>query len=141
MSTKLVKKSKGYEAARKKLVALLEENGGANITGPMIVDFVGMENLKKDSDEEKKSSGKKEKKSDEFCTEDEFYQILEDLSNEGYGLYKITQISKGKESRAMMICNPDSFIAFVKGDKKEEKEEKENSGEALIDAEVEIVTE
>ena len=68
----------------------------------------------KGTDTKSKSSGSRDGKNDEYCTEDEFYTILSNLSDEGYHLYKIIRISNGDQQQGLMICEPDTIVAFVK---------------------------
>lgn len=104
MSNKLKKRSLGYDKAKEEIKKEVKEKGGVNISPSFMKQFTESE------DEETK------------ITENEFYSVLSELSEkENFTLYKVYQISNGKESRALMICDTGTSIAFVK--KPDEKEE------------------
>lgn len=97
MSNKLKKTSPGYEKVKEEIKKKIKESGGLNITPSFMKLFTENE------DESMK------------ITEDEFYSILSEVSEkENFTLYKIQQISDGKESRALMVCDAGTTIAFVK---------------------------
>lgn len=101
MSNKLKKYSKGYEKAKEKLISIVEEKDGINLTPKFM-----KENFTDISDE------------DEKITEDEFYSILSELADgEDYKLYKIERISKGKPERGMMLCNGKTELTFMNMEK------------------------
>ena len=103
MSNKLKKFSEGYNEVKGNIRKLIEDEGGVNVTPEFMNQFTKVEddNLK--------------------ITEDEFYTIIAELSDEGYRLYKISQVCKGKETKGMMICSKDTTVAFVKDQKKNEE--------------------
>lgn len=101
MSNKLKKYSKGYEKAKQKLINIVEEKDGINLTPKFM-----KENFTDISDE------------DEKITEDEFYSFLSELAEgDEYKLYKIERISKGKLERGMMLCNGKTELTFMNMDK------------------------
>lgn len=97
MSNKLIKRSEGYEKVKKRITDKVNKEGGININGTLLSECISV-------------SGKDEDK----CTEDEFYSILEEMSNTGFCLYKIEKVIDGKSSKGMMICTKDTILAFVK---------------------------
>lgn len=94
------------------------------------------ENVKegKGTDPKSKSSGSCDGKNDEYCSEDEFYTILSNLSDEGYNLYKIIKISNGDQQQGLMICEPDTIVVFVK-----EEQLKKRTIDISKDVSVELV--
>ena len=102
MSNKLKKTSPAYNEVKKTLREKIEKEGGLNVEPKLMKQFTECE-------DETKS-----------ITQDEFFDILAQLSDEGFKLFKISQICKGKEERGLMICNEDTIIAFTKDPNKTE---------------------
>ena len=102
MSNKLIKRSEGYNKVKQKIVDKVNEEGGININGTLLSECISV-------------SGNDEGK----CTEDEFYSILEEMSNSGFCLYKVEKVIDGKSSKGMMICTKDTILAFVKDNEAE----------------------
>ena len=103
MSNKLKKFSEGYNEVKGNIRKLIEDEGGVNVTPEMMRKYTEVE------DEKLK------------ITDDEFYTLLSELTEEGYRLYKISQVCKGKETKGMMICSKDTTVAFAKDQKKNEE--------------------
>lgn len=102
MSNKLKKRSKDYEAIKNELRGKIEKEGGVNVTPDMVKEYT------------------EESEGDHLtCTYDEFFEILSELSNDGYSLFKITKLCEGKETRGLMVCNKDIVVAFTKDPKEE----------------------
>ena len=95
MSNKLKKKSKNYDKVMVEIRKAVEEQGGINVTPEFMKKFT-------DCEDEKNR-----------IKEDEFYEILAKLSEEGYKVYKVSCVTNGKETRGMMICNKKTTVAFV----------------------------
>lgn len=96
MSNKLKKHSAGFEKAKSSLEETAKENGGMNLT---------VELMKKFTESEDES---------ERITDDEFYEIVEEMSNGDFVLYKVSRVHEGKESRGMMVCYKGTTLAFTK---------------------------
>ena len=103
MSNKLKKFSEGYKETKNEIRELIEKEGGLNVTPALMRKFTEVE------DESKK------------ITDDEFYTALSELTEEGYRLYKIVQVCKGREERGMMICSKDTTVAFARDPKNDEE--------------------
>lgn len=104
MSNKLKKTSAGYSEALKNLRDRVNKEGGLNIVPDLMKEYTEIE------DENK------------AITEDEFFDICAKLSDEGFHLYKICQICKGKETRGLMLCSSDTVVAFTQTPKEEKRE-------------------
>ena len=104
MSNKLKKFSEGYNEVKASIRKLIDKEGGINVTPEFMKEYTKVE------DEKLK------------ITDDEFYTLLSELTEEGYRLYKVSQVCKGRETKGMMICAKDTTVAFVKDPKKEESE-------------------
>lgn len=102
MSNKLKKTSPAYNEAKKTLREKIKMEGGLNIEPNVMRQFT-------DCEDETKS-----------ISQDEFFNILSELSDEGFKLFKISQVCKGDEKRGLMICNEDTIIAFTKDPNKTE---------------------
>ena len=108
MSNKLVKRSKAFEVVKKELKERVEKAGGLNISIDILDEYT--------------------KREVDPVTDEEFYKILEELSNEGCRLFKIERVEDCKNEKALMICMRDLTIAFVQDSgiiKKEYEEKKE----------------
>lgn len=121
-----MKKVKGDEKDEKK-----GKNGSGKKIGK---SEKGNEEEGKGVSQESEDSKSLDDKSDEYCTEDEFYTILSELSDEGYNLYKIIRISGGEQKQGLMICEPDTIVAFVK-----EEQLKNRTVDISKDVSVEII--
>lgn len=108
MSNKLVKRSEGYENVKKKLIEKVNKEGGINLNGKLILEYIGEDDAKK-------------------CSEEEYFKILEELSNEGYCLYKIEKVAQGKSSKGMMLCKEDVTLAFLKPEEENGEDTEESN--------------
>ena len=104
MSNKLKKRSADYEKIKEDLKEKIKKEGGLNITPDTVRSYVELE----------EGSEVTVKESELTCTYDEFFEIISELSNDGYFLFKIVQVHNGKETRGLTLCDKDTKIAFVK---------------------------
>lgn len=111
MSNKLKKKSPCYGEAKNRLIEMIKKEGGLNIEPSVMKQFTENE------DETK------------CISQDEFFDILSELSEGEYKLYKVSQVHHGKEERGLMICNKETIIAFVKDPAIKNKEEDKKEAE------------
>ena len=105
MSNKLIKRSPDYRKVKEWLREKADKEGGVNITTELM--------------------------SSEECgsiTYNEFIDILGELSDEGYNLFKVEKACNGIKTGGMMICRKDVVIAFVK-DRRDKKKDKEKDPE------------
>ena len=99
MSNKLIKRSYGFNEAKEWLRKKVEDEGGLNVTIELI-------NKLKESGIEVKDM-------------DELIDILSELSEDGYPIYRISRVCKGSESKGMMICSPTTVVAFTQNPEKD----------------------
>lgn len=95
MSNKLKKKSPNYEKVKDELREKIKKEGGLNVTPELVKSYT-------------------EGNGEVTCTYDEFFDILSELSDNGYSLFKIVQMCKGEETRGLMICDSETTVAFAK---------------------------
>lgn len=110
MSNKLIKRSEYYGNVKEIIRNKIEKEGGINVSPELITEYIYP-----DEDDQPKSK-EHEKSKEDKVTYEEFVDILTELSQSGYILFKIAQISDGKEKRGIMICRADTTIAFAKAE-------------------------
>ena len=115
MSNKLKKRSEGFENVRKDLEDEIKKEGGINLTPDLMKKYTENE------DEKLK------------VTEDEFYDIITEMSEGDYVIYKVSQVNKGQEKRGMMVCHIGTVLAFAKATEEEKKEETDEKDEKSVD--------
>ena len=121
MSNKLVKKPEGYKEGKEWIKKKLDAEGGLNVTIELL--------------DEMNESGIKCKNMETLI------EILSDLSDDGYPIYKISRVCKGEESKGMMICSPATVVAFTQNPELHFYAEDPEETEENFDGYVEMVSE
>lgn len=103
MSNKLIKRSHGYLESKEWIKKRLDETGGINVSVDLVQDMndagLSLEDF------------------------DQLLDILAELSDDGYPIYKISRVCKGEETKGMMICSPETVVAFAKNPEELEKKD------------------
>ena len=102
MSNKLVKKPVGYKEGKAWMKSKLDVEGGVNVQLELLdeINAAGIE----------------------IKDMEALIEILSDLSDEGYPIYRISRVCNGEETKGMMICHPSTVVAFTQNPERDFKD-------------------